>query len=69
MKADTVTDRLLAKQPITRKGATCNYFNPNPKFIKEIVDGACHRIGIQIEWTPKKRDKELINIEEINEVD
>uniref|UniRef100_A0A0L8FRS5 HAT C-terminal dimerisation domain-containing protein n=1 Tax=Octopus bimaculoides TaxID=37653 RepID=A0A0L8FRS5_OCTBM len=43
LKAETITDRLLAKQAITRKGASCISWEPNAKLIKDVVDGSCHR--------------------------
>uniref|UniRef100_A0A0L8IGJ1 HAT C-terminal dimerisation domain-containing protein n=1 Tax=Octopus bimaculoides TaxID=37653 RepID=A0A0L8IGJ1_OCTBM len=43
LKTETITDRLLAKQAITRKGAICISWEPNAKLIKNVVDGSCHR--------------------------
>lgn len=68
LKAETVTNRLLAKQAITRKGASCISWEPNSKLTKEIVDGTCHHRYTN-RMSSNKEEKELITIEGINEGD
>ncbi|XP_014785432.2 uncharacterized protein LOC106880126 [Octopus bimaculoides] len=44
LKAETITDdRLLTKETITRKGASCISWEPSAKLIKDVVHGFCHR--------------------------
>uniref|UniRef100_A0A0L8FTZ4 HAT C-terminal dimerisation domain-containing protein n=1 Tax=Octopus bimaculoides TaxID=37653 RepID=A0A0L8FTZ4_OCTBM len=43
LKAKMITDRLLAKQAITRKGASHISWELNAKLIKDVVDESCHR--------------------------
>ena len=39
LKAETVDNRLLAKQSISRKNETCSSWEPNQKLIREVANG------------------------------
>ncbi|GFN95608.1 eukaryotic translation initiation factor 4e [Plakobranchus ocellatus] len=39
LKAETVKDTLLAKQPITRNNSTCVTWDPSEQLVKEMVSG------------------------------
>ena len=65
--SETVTDRLLAKQATTRKGATSSSWEPSPELSKEVVDGTCHRRYAS--RLKSYKNNELITIEGVNEDD
>ena len=67
LKAETVTDRLLAKQAIIRKGATCSSWEPSLELTKEVVDGTCHRRYAS--RLKSYKNNELITMERVNEDD
>lgn len=45
LKEESVKNRLLAKQAITRSGAgaTCSNWKPNAELLKDVITGSCHR--------------------------
>ena len=63
-----MTDRLLAKQAINMHGASCSSLEPNPKLIKGIVNGTCHRRYV-IGMNSNKESNQQMTIEGLNEDD
>ena len=68
LKAETVRDRILAKQHISRKNSNCTSWEPTKTLIKDLDDGAISRryltrIGKQ------KDNNEFINMTGADEDD
>lgn len=43
LKTDTVKDRLLAKQALSRGLQNCYTWTPKTELLRDVVDGACHQ--------------------------
>lgn len=58
LKPDSVRDKLLARQAVTRGGHNSDTWEPNSELIKDVMEGSCHR----------RYQKRLKDLQESNKV-
>ena len=68
LKAETVKDRLLAKQNMARNNGSCCTWEPPLALIQDLENGTVYK-RYQNRITKKKKDLNNINIEAGGEVD
>ena len=57
LKAETVDNRLLAKQSISRQNQSCCSWEPNKKLIRQVADG-----------TVRKRNQERLETQKLENI-
>ena len=67
LKAETVVNRLLAKQALSRQNAKCHTWHPSKSLINDVQHGQCHARYIDSER--KRKEQNGIVVHDVDEID